>query len=73
MINQIMNLAKKQNNYAFVDSQNLNLSIRECGWELDFGRFYIYLKHKHKITKAFLFLGYINENKKLGKRKNRQK
>jgi len=25
-----------QNNYAFIDSQNLNLSIRSQGWVLDF-------------------------------------
>ena len=24
--------------YAFIDSQNLNLAIRDCGWELDFAR-----------------------------------
>ena len=26
----------ENNNYAFIDSQNLNLAIREQGWELDF-------------------------------------
>ena len=26
----------KQNNYAFIDSQNLNLAIREQGWRLVF-------------------------------------
>ena len=27
-----------RNNYAFIDSQNLNLSIQEQGWKLDFKR-----------------------------------
>ena len=54
-----------QNNYAFIDSQNLNLAIKDCGWSLDFARFYIYLKDKHKITKAFLFIGYIPGNEAL--------
>ncbi|MDA3839696.1 MAG: NYN domain-containing protein [Patescibacteria group bacterium] len=58
---------KKQNNYAFIDSQNLNLSIKDQGWTLDFAKFYIYLKHKHKTTKTFLFIGYIKENLKLYK------
>jgi uncharacterized LabA/DUF88 family protein len=54
-----------QNNYAFIDSQNLNLSIRELGWKLDFKRFRIYLKEKYQVTKAFLFVGYIEGNNDL--------
>ena len=27
-----------RNNYAFIDSQNLNLAIRDQGWTLDFKR-----------------------------------
>ena len=58
-------MIKKQNNYAFIDSQNLNLAIQGCGWHLDFKRFYIYLKHRYRINKAFLFIGYIKDNKSL--------
>ncbi len=35
-----------QNNYAFIDSQNLNLNIRSQGWILDFKKFRVYLKEK---------------------------
>jgi len=49
-------------NYAFIDSQNLNLAIRELGWRLDFRRFRIYLKDKYDVEKAFLFIGYIEGN-----------
>ena len=56
---------KHQEIYAFIDSQNLNLSIQELGWSLDFGRFYIYLKDKYKITKVFLFIGYVAGNEAL--------
>lgn len=52
-------------NYAFIDSQNLNLAILNSGWKLDFKKFYIYLKDKYKIEKVFLFLGYIAENQSL--------
>ncbi|MFH1863990.1 MAG: NYN domain-containing protein [bacterium] len=52
-------------NYAFIDSQNLNLGIRDQGWRLDFARFRIFLKDKYKVFKAFLFIGYIKENKDL--------
>ena len=48
-----------ENNYAFIDSQNLNLAIREQGWELDFKRFRKYLEDKYGATKAFIFIGYI--------------
>jgi uncharacterized LabA/DUF88 family protein len=58
-------MKNKQNNYAFIDSQNLNLSIRDQGWTLDFKKFRIYLKDKYNITKAFLFIGYVNENQDL--------
>jgi len=51
--------------YAFIDSQNLNLAIKDCGWELDFGRFFIYLKDKYKVKKAFLFIGYVAGNEAL--------
>lgn len=53
------------NNYAFIDSQNLNLAIRKAGWQLDFRKFRVYLKDKYKVQKAYLFIGYIPENKRL--------
>ncbi|MCK5510558.1 NYN domain-containing protein [Candidatus Parcubacteria bacterium] len=52
-------------NYAFIDSQNLNLEIQRLGWKLDFKRFKVYLKDKYKAEKVFLFIGYIKENKVL--------
>ncbi len=55
----------KQNNYAFIDSQNLNLSIREQGWILDFAKFRILLKSKYLVDKAFLFIGYVPGNEAL--------
>ena len=55
----------KQNNYAFIDSQNLNLATRDLGWKLDFSRFRAYLSDKYGITKAFLFIGYVPGNETL--------
>ncbi|MDD4894999.1 MAG: hypothetical protein PHW54_06800 [Candidatus Omnitrophica bacterium] len=48
-------MGKIINNYAFIDSQNLNLSIRDQGWALDFKRFRKYLEDKYGVTKAFIF------------------
>lgn len=58
-------MIKKQKVFAFIDSQNLNLGIKDQGWELDFKRFRIYLKDKYKVSEAFLFIGYIEKNQKL--------
>ena len=49
----------KQNNSAFIDSQNLNLSIRNLGWKLDFRKFRRYLKDKYNVENAYLFIGLI--------------
>jgi uncharacterized LabA/DUF88 family protein len=60
-------MKKRANNFAFIDSQNVNLAIRELGWRLDFRRFRIYLAEKYGVTKAFLFIGYIEGNANLYK------
>jgi len=59
-------MKKKQlKNYAFIDSQNLNLSTRELKWKLDFRKFHVYLKDKYRVEKAFLFIGYVPGNESL--------
>ena len=55
----------RKNNYAFIDSQNLNLGIKEQGWVLDFKRFRKYIYDRFRITKAFLFIGYVSTNQDL--------
>lgn len=55
------NSAKPQYNYAFIDSQNLHLGVQAQGWKLDFKRFKSYLQSKHNVSKAFLFIGYLEE------------
>lgn len=61
--------------YAFIDSQNLNLGTSKdlykrkkkiyTGWKLDFKKFRLYLSDKFRVTKAFLFIGYVKQNEKL--------
>ena len=55
-------MINKENNYAFIDSQNVHLGIQESGWRLDFKKFRTYLQEKHGVTKAYLFIGYVPEN-----------
>jgi uncharacterized LabA/DUF88 family protein len=52
----------KANNYAFIDGQNLNLSIRSLGWKIDWRKFRIYLKDKYSVERAYMFLGFIEGN-----------
>ena len=58
-------MTNKLNNYAFIDSQNLNLSAKDQGWTLDFNKFHTYLKHKFRTTKSFIFIGYMAGNESL--------
>jgi len=61
--------------FAFIDSQNLNMGV-SCdvkrgskkvysGWKLDFKKFRTYLKDKHKVDTAFLFIGNLPGNEGL--------
>jgi uncharacterized LabA/DUF88 family protein len=69
---------KAEVKYAFIDSQNLNLSIQNDisnsdgklihqGWKLDFKRFLVYLKDKYSVARAFLFIGFVPGNESLYK------
>lgn len=55
----------EKKNYAFIDSQNLYLGIRDQGWRLDYARFRKYLEDKHDVVRAFLFIGYISTKEAL--------
>jgi uncharacterized LabA/DUF88 family protein len=52
-------------NYAFIDSQNLNLGIKSQGWTLDFRKFRLYLRNKYNVTHAYLFIGMVANNQRL--------
>ncbi len=58
-------MKKLDNNFAFIDSQNLNLGIKDLGWKLDFQKFHKYLEEKYSVTKAYLFIGYVPGNESL--------
>lgn len=57
--------APKKANYAFIDSQNLNLGIQKMGWKLDWRKFREYLRTTHGVENAYLFIGYLPENEQL--------
>jgi len=55
----------KQNNYAFIDSQNLHLGVKSLGWKLDYKKFRIYLREKYNVSTAYMFIGYLIGNQAL--------
>lgn len=58
-------MQQTERNFAFIDSQNLNLGIQLLGWKLNWARFLQYLKEKYSVTKAYVFVGYMPENQAL--------
>lgn len=55
----------KKQNYAFIDSQNLNLGTKLYGWKLDYGKFRLFLRNKYNVSRAFLFIGFVEGNANL--------
>ena len=65
-------MAIRENNFAFIDSNNLYQSLSKdiirndnkiySGWKLDYRKFRIYLEDKYKVRKAFLFIGFMPGN-----------
>jgi uncharacterized LabA/DUF88 family protein len=58
-------MQEPENNYAFIDSQNLNLGVKSMCWSLDFKKFRVYLKEKYKVSKAYIFIGFVPGNQNL--------
>ncbi len=56
---------KKPGNYAFIDSQNLNLGTQKMGWKMDWKKFRDWLKAEYNVEKAFMFIGYMPDYEKL--------
>jgi uncharacterized LabA/DUF88 family protein len=50
------------NNFAFIDSNNVYLSIRSQGWSIDWKKFRVYLREHYHVATAYLFIGYIEGN-----------
>jgi uncharacterized LabA/DUF88 family protein len=51
-------------NYAFIDGQNLHMGTakRETNpWKIDLARFRVYLEQKYNVSKAYYFLGFVQD------------
>jgi len=47
--------------HAFIDSQNLNVSVNKMGWKMDWRKFRKYLADEYGVDKAMMFIGYVPE------------
>ena len=54
---------KKENNYAFIDGNNLYRGVNNSGWKIDFSRFRKWLKDKYRVNRAYYFIGLIPKEK----------
>ena len=54
-----------QQNYAFIDAQNLNSGLFKLGWKIDWKRFREYLREEKWIEVAYVFLWFILGNQDL--------
>ena len=54
-----------KNNFAYIDGQNLHFGIKSLGWKLDHKKFRAYLEKEHGVTKAYIFLGFMEEHQDL--------
>jgi hypothetical protein len=53
---------KSQNVYAFIDNQNLNATVNNLGWKIDWRKFRQYLSSKYDVKCAYMFIGYMPEH-----------
>jgi uncharacterized LabA/DUF88 family protein len=60
-----MSETKQENNFAFIDGQNLNAGIEAAGWKLDQRKFREYLRKELQVTKAYIFIGFMEEYQNL--------
>lgn len=58
-------VVQPKHNYAFIDSQNLNLGIQRAGWKMNWKKFRVFLGENYDVEKAFMFIGYMPENEDL--------
>jgi uncharacterized LabA/DUF88 family protein len=58
-------MKKPRNNYAYIDGANLYMGVSRAGWVLDYVRFRVWLRERHGVQRAYLFLGLVPKYKDL--------
>ena len=60
-------MKNKSNNFAYIDGANLHKGLGSLGWNMDYGRFRVWLTEKYGIKRAYIFIGLIPKYKELYK------
>lgn len=61
-------LSKREiGNSAYIDNTNLYKGSQAEGYEIDYMRLRTYLKERHHVTKAYIFIGFVARNRGLYK------
>ena len=55
----------KQNNHAYIDAANLHQATKKLGWSIDYVKLRIWLREKHYVSSAYMFVGFLPENEAL--------
>lgn len=55
----------RKGNYAFIDAQNIHRGTRAAGWLLNWAQLREYLRTEQRVTKAFLFIGFLEGQEQL--------
>lgn len=58
-------MTQVKENHAFIDGQNLHSGVRALGWKIDHKKFRDYLRDELNVTKAFMFVGFMEEHQDL--------
>ena len=56
---------KREKVFAFIDAQNIAKGIENSGWKVDWGAFRQWLAKKHNVSQAFMYIGYMSQNRDL--------
>ncbi len=56
------------NNIAYIDGQNLYMGTTKSdpSWKINLAKFRKYLERKYKVSKAYYYLGFVQEGEKIG-------
>lgn len=56
-------MKQEENNFAYIDGNNLYRGVKNSGWKIDFFKFRKWLSDKYGVVKAYYFIGLIPKEK----------
>ena len=56
---------KKEKVFAFIDAQNIAKGVENSGWKINWGVFRQWLAKHHNVSQAYMYIGYMAENRDL--------